>query len=102
MRSILVCPVRGKKTLSGLLIATSWPAISRTSFGLATPTPYRRVAGAFPTLRSADQLQPAASAGGGGGVWDGGGGGGTGGAGVVSCADGGMGCCQSVPDCHPC
>src|SRR5580658_10347123 len=38
--SSLVTPARVKNTLLGLLIATSWPKSSRTSFGSATlPTP---------------------------------------------------------------
>src|SRR5215212_10388630 len=35
MRSSLVCPVRGKYTLSGLLTVTSRPATSRTSLRVA-------------------------------------------------------------------
>src|SRR5215470_12925007 len=37
--SSLVTPVRGKYTLSGLLIVTSWPASSSTIFGSATARP---------------------------------------------------------------
>src|ERR1700739_2024463 len=37
--SSLVTPACGKYTLPGLLIATWWPASSRTVFGLAMPGP---------------------------------------------------------------
>ena len=37
--SSLVTPARGKNTLLGLLIATSWPASSSTIFGSATQAP---------------------------------------------------------------
>jgi hypothetical protein len=40
IRSIFVCPVRGKNTLSGLETGTSRPATSTTAFGLAMRSAY--------------------------------------------------------------